>query len=332
MLPITQQEWQKAAEMNNVLNVSIYELDKYQSGSEIRHEQFLLLKILWMPHQQADFSRSQNRQKWLSEQHYKKAKDLLGDLNCWNLYLTSLRDHPPASLRNRAFPDLGTFTLVRYHQCQVERAKTTENTSCKFSPVASRTRDAIKGRSFAGSSVEQATPSRIPRPTSTFTRSIEPVTPARMIKDLESLQLDSEDRDSAISAQYPQSGTLSDYSPMDAGLAANFPATEDEQIVNTALILFLNAVTIHFGVPADWTLHRKALRLGEKGNRGFEARVDGFLRSYKDEIKAILEVKPCTRDSKIDKIRMQEGAQMAAWISQYPGDYESFRKNNKPMR
>lgn len=53
----------------------------------------------------------------------------------------------------------------------------------------------------------------------------------------------------------------------------------------------------------------------------YEARVDGFLRRHggNDEIMAIVEVKPCARASPGQTtIRMQEGAQMAAWISQHP--------------
>ena len=36
-----------------------------------------------------------------------------------------------------------------------------------------------------------------------------------------------------------------------------YPPTRDEQIVNTALIVFLNALTMHFDFYSNWTLHRK---------------------------------------------------------------------------
>ena len=55
----------------------------------------------------------------------------------------------------------------------------------------------------------------------------------------------------------------------------DFPAADDEQIVNSALVFFLNAVVIHFVRKADWTLHRKIFRIGksDKNNKeGFEAR------------------------------------------------------------
>lgn len=92
-----------------------------------------------------------------------------------------------------------------------------------------------------------------------------------------------------------------------------FPKNPDEQIVNTALIDFLEAITIHLPCPAHWSLHRKAFRI-----QGFEARVDGYLaQGGTGHIKAIIEVKAALRNrqGELSRVRMQEGAQMAAWIS-----------------
>ena len=103
--------------------------------------------------------------------------------------------------------------------------------------------------------------------------------------------------------------------------------------MNAALVLFLNTITMYFEVDSDWTLHRKPFKLGVDGGKLFEARFDGYLRSREsDQITAILEVKPAIRAKQPLKIRMQESAQMAAWISNYPGDYESYRKSKKLMR
>src|SRR5262249_45241365 len=107
---------------------------------------------------------------------------------------------------------------------------------------------------------------------------------------------------------------------------AQFPPTDDEQIVNAALVLFLKAVTMHFVGDVYWTFHRKAFRIGNGGKKnkpGYEARVDGYLcRCSDNKVMAILETKPCVRQSHDHKILMQESAQMAAWISQFPENYK----------
>jgi hypothetical protein len=94
------------------------------------------------------------------------------------------------------------------------------------------------------------------------------------------------------------------------------PTHKDEQIFNSALVLFLKAVTVHFVGDANWSVQRKAFHIADKGEKIFEARVDGVLFRRRDhQIMAILEVKPCVRGKKEADIQRQEAAQMAAWTS-----------------
>ena len=90
--------------------------------------------------------------------------------------------------------------------------------------------------------------------------------------------------------------------------------------MNVALVDFLNAVRWFFVRDSDWSFERKAFQIGnKKSGQGFEARVDGLLRRVSDNnILAIVEVKPCVRLNQATNIRMQESAQMAAWISDFP--------------
>ncbi|KAI1127192.1 hypothetical protein F5Y10DRAFT_243355 [Nemania abortiva] len=86
---------------------------------------------------------------------------------------------------------------------------------------------------------------------------------------------------------------------------------------------------------ARWTVQRQSLILGVGGEKVYEARVDGVLRSRGGEVKAIVEVKPCTRSSKPKEIRWQEAAQMAAWICSHPpsaGELLEMREKNKKAR
>jgi hypothetical protein len=73
-----------------------------------------------------------------------------------------------------------------------------------------------------------------------------------------------------------------------------YPPTKDEQIVNTALIVLLNALTTHFDFYSNWTLHRKPFTATFE-NAQFEARTDGYLDSPGGKTRVIIEVKPVLR-------------------------------------
>ncbi|KAK5637612.1 hypothetical protein RRF57_013327 [Xylaria bambusicola] len=113
-----------------------------------------------------------------------------------------------------------------------------------------------------------------------------------------------------------------------------FKAIQDEQIVNTALIEYLNALAIHCkDLKANWTLHRLPLVTRDnQREKIYEARVDGYLRRRRDgKPLAVIEVKPFTRTRKPDDIRMQESAQMAAWINQYQPSNTDLEGNIKRL-
>ena len=128
---------------------------------------------------------------------------------------------------------------------------------------------------------------------------------------------------------------LSPISPLSNEEISFYKATIDEQIVNTALIVFLSALTLNCpAVKGSWSLHRAPFVAKDtSGNKLYEARVDGYLINPRGEITAIVEVKPFLREKEKKRtIRIQEGGQMAAWISQYPShDLEDQRRMNKDM-
>lgn len=125
-----------------------------------------------------------------------------------------------------------------------------------------------------------------------------------------------------------ESDILSPFSP---AAAASFPPTKDEQIVNLALVLLLKAVTVHFVGRANWSIQRMAFHVADKGDKKFQARVDGvLLHRYDNRVVAILEVKPFVRGKKEAAIQRQEAAQMAAWISSSSED-EAEVEAVKPM-
>src|SRR5271156_2624486 len=92
-----------------------------------------------------------------------------------------------------------------------------------------------------------------------------------------------------------------------------YPPTEDEQIVNAALLNFLTVVTIaHPNVCLRWCSARRALQfVCNAPNRGavkYQARTDGYLRGLKQsQAYAIVEVKPYIREEN-PRTRWQETA------------------------
>ena len=99
--------------------------------------------------------------------------------------------------------------------------------------------------------------------------------------------------------------------------------SKDETIVTAALCSFLNNVILHTHAKVEWAELREAFSCQDATGKGFEARIDANMR-IKGQRKtiAIAEVKPCTRNAKLGPIRMQETAQMAAWICEYPPQFD----------
>ncbi|RDW84141.1 uncharacterized protein DSM5745_04467 [Aspergillus mulundensis] len=101
-----------------------------------------------------------------------------------------------------------------------------------------------------------------------------------------------------------------------------YAPSQDEQIVNTALVDFLSALTLHTLLPLRWSMHRVPLK-ANFGNASYEARTDGYLDMTGVErrgqrIRALIEVKAVYRNRKRAAIRMQEAAQTVAWLASYP--------------
>ena len=93
------------------------------------------------------------------------------------------------------------------------------------------------------------------------------------------------------------------------------PPPLDEQTVNMFLLNLLMAITAET-VPfhTRWSARRNSLLF--KGKVQYSARTDGHLRSKHDQIYGLIEVKPHGRIDNPIGIRLQESAQIAAYISQ----------------
>lgn len=310
-LPATPAEWHEQIANAGLQGLSVFDLANYDSGSGITHNQYLLLRVLWLKKDQYEFS--ERVLDWIPGEELKEAKHLLSRLGTWHKYLKSF-EQTAAELNQQILPDIGTFSLVRDSQCDVERIDRDNSTgSSKFSPIAHRTRN----RTALQNSLQgPGTPTPAQR--------ISYQTPEVLKKAFDKLDLDDTPFLSE-SSEAMESDILSPFSPE---AAAFFPATKDEQIVNLALVLFLKAVTVHFIGRAHWSIERTAFHVADNGDKKFQARVDGvLLRHYDNRVVAILEVKPFVREKKEAAIQRQEAAQMAAWISSHSRKVDAV----KPM-
>lgn len=301
-LPSTTSKWKQYVRDADLENETIHTFQNVSSASAIGFDQFLLLQVLWTSKRSTqDLFQSRDNPTGIQQKHYKDAvKDLL-QADFWTDYVDSFQIPGLHSL-SRPFPNIGSMSQVRYYQLLCTAVPKTDQCTPKFTPMKTRLQTKM-----AAAKIQQ--PPQTPTPITGKMASI-----ANYFGDM---TLDASPEDA--SPETPeQSSHIFTFDSPESGDALS-PPTEDEQIVNTALLLFLNAITFHFAIPAKWSLQRKAFKFGIDNNKLFEARVDGYLLCIDDDrIKAIIEVKPFVLNSNPDPVQMQEASQMAAWISSDP--------------
>lgn len=286
-LPKTPVEWHTLIAHRGLEKSTIHTVD-LASASKIGLDQFLLLRVLWKKKPRKDLIKFLEIQGWMR----KAQKELLG-LQSWSKYCNSFG----AGERN---PE-GTFAIVRHYQIEATKTDGTPTPTMFDTPIAKRTR---------GQRVQQIQLEMRNMHLSTPTRKS-----TNVPENWSCSESEDEDEPTPDRPETPVPHEL---------VNVMYPPTKDEQIVNTALIVLLNALTIHLdSFSSKWTLHRKAF-IATFGEAAFEARTDGYLNNRQGKPSVIVEVKPVMRSTKLSAIRMQESAQMIAWIKS--DDYETQRK------
>ena len=345
MLPTNEEKWQDMMRklgytQPNQRLTSI----RMMSASKMDLSQFLFLRVLWkirLPANQlwADLT---NGSLSIANGALSKAKNFLENLASWNKYLSQIRTKPSASFPASHNPLTNaldaaavesTFALVLLYQRKsfgMDEAP----------PPGEDLNKVVMGKSpVRQPSIFQdpqtPTPSRPSNPSSINLRD-------EFASGDEGMELDNVQENKEVSlaksietmnhTETPQTtvsqrfGESSPRSPLSGPKAKDYKAVEDEQIVNSALILFLQSLSLHYpSVPGEWSLYRQAFTLTDPSNsdsKVYEARVDGVFRDATSGLpKMIVEVKPYLRRSTLgvyDKIRIQEGAQIAAWVGTHP--------------
>ena len=344
-LPKDKNEWLKMFEPHLQANESksIHQRQDFDSGSSIERVQFLQLRVLWK--EGSKTALSNGKADWiLDKKCWEDAIEMLdkdsiyGQQIHWPEYLESLQDRNSEALDKdpSALPS-GTFHSARLRQHQVivrlSDQPTCQLTKFHVSPPQTRSQTARQRQN------EPDSPSPLPRGAPTGIGS------ARLaIDDSSKPEIADDFGFEALSMnethQTPESSSLKLATPLPPALSLVSPfgsvesvqhdasfidpkemnrVAEDEQIVNGALIDFLNAI-IPRASGLVWSDYRHPFNfIINNGLQGFQARVDGVMRAWgRREVLAIAEVKPFSRYKNRSRIRMQESAQMSSWICEYP--------------
>ncbi|GKZ20428.1 hypothetical protein AbraIFM66951_002716 [Aspergillus brasiliensis] len=296
-LPSNAQEWEDAMAELELTGKTVHGAE-LASASKIEFKQFMLLRVLWVTHHAVDLPKMlPGFNGWIA-----KAEKMLKGYKSWDIYCQSF---------TRPDSGEGNFYFARQYQLEVTNTKDETDPESLTTPVAHRTRAHLLGRQRADEYMES--PSRSTNISAAL--NIEDLRIYDPLDDSEALAPETPIHETLI----PETPTLNP-SPFAEITAAPkemenqlYPPTKDEQIVNCALVIFLNALTVPFKLANNWTLHRKVFKAKFDG-ASFEARTDGYLDDRRGKAQAIIEVKPVRRSKKSVPIQMQESAQMVAWI------------------
>lgn len=285
-LPANHRMWQKVIKAHNLVDKTVHTAE-LASASKIEFRQFLLLCVLW----KTRIGDRLTRLPSVLEPYHTQARVLLDESQSWASYCSGIEKGETPE---------GTFAIARYYQMKAATGGKHMRPDSFDTPVAKRT------RSHTMRSLEQDFRNLQADETPSKTRIPVPRTPN--YEDLFGVE-------SVASSPPPRAPTPAILVPEDLQKMM-FPPTKDEQIVNAALVVFLNALTIHFSdiKHCEWTMHRKSF-VSKFEDEEFESRTDGYLGDGKGNPYALIEVKPIARTvTSQSQIQMQEGSQMASWI------------------
>ncbi|KAK2810685.1 hypothetical protein FQN50_002728 [Emmonsiellopsis sp. PD_5] len=277
------------------------------------------------------------------KEHLDAVKKHLEDRKDYKDYLDDVQDVRNGRRPLGTLPNLGLFGLARHFQQQITNKDIFES-SVKYviSPIATRSRAAAAARQdhseeksgHSGLDLRGSGALRSSTPSVATSRSSSEGHPPYGESPLASRGRATHDPEMASSQDSQGQGSpegsdpehsrspanttsaLSDWSAVSA-TAANilYVPTADETIVNTFLILLLNALGFGYtSVTAEWVLERLMLK-HTFGASELEARTDGCLRTKTEQVTAIVEVKPHIRSKNRVAITMQETTQALLWIA-----------------
>ncbi|KAJ3528050.1 hypothetical protein NM208_g10400 [Fusarium decemcellulare] len=241
--------WQRLAKKNPLISKTIHTYQNLKSVSRVDVEQFLLLHAVWPARRLSHrFKDDCEDNHWVRRRTLDFAKKHLEGLDAWKSYEESFFKHTTPE---------GTFGLVHYYQ---QLCSNNENAvslvsqpKIEFSPRPSLRPSQRTTRQDRAAYPE--TPTRDPKGGGA-SDSVGETTGLFCGLNLGSGSSGS----SVFSSPLSQ---LEYFSPVTIDINKQYQAIENEQIVNTALILLLNALTLRCepAKGSEWTLHWQSPRL-----------------------------------------------------------------------
>lgn len=330
-IPQDRDEWESIIAARELDQKSIHTFQRASSASGISYEQYLLLQVTW----RAD-DKDNAIVDLLDEDNGKWAKGVLAnkpDNPAWCQYWSSIDN--VKTIPHGRFEDIGRMSLVLYYQLLCFDTRHSAIDTPKIGMVTRSQSEALRRE-------QQQSPT--PRGQDIFDMNEEFSEDENEneggeeqddddeddVQDIVHLQLDKLNlKKKAIELSTPP-GSISKGAPLYSPVTSSilYPRSDDEQIINTALILYLTSLVLFFDISAEWSMYRKSFHLGgrKKKDKIFQACVDGYLwTDNKDEARIIVEVKPFLRFENLKIIQMQEAAQMAAWICSQPKNHKVVR-------
>ncbi|KAK2763953.1 hypothetical protein FQN54_009572 [Arachnomyces sp. PD_36] len=296
-IPTAPGRWRELASKKRVESKTVFELPDFNSGSKIEDKQFLTLHVLWKSRNSTEFK----PQNW-GFSGFKGLEQLPKDNHLdsnknWKDYTEMSGE------RTKGSPHLGTFDMLWEYQRIVDGLRVN-------GPELNKVRD--QDYLYSPSAAAKARKDGL----------------GGLTEEMEVVSLNDDSEDSETTPQDVMHQLFSPVAPGDTDEYGSFNNVDDEQIVNTALILLLQGICLRAPQveKTEWTLQRKAFDFAtntadNESIKLFQARTDGHLRIAMEEGKesrslAILEVKAKMRNAA--EPYMQESAQMAAWIHAEP--------------
>ncbi|KAL8346407.1 hypothetical protein RB598_000352 [Gaeumannomyces tritici] len=338
--PADPAQWQEEIAASDLGGQSIHDGEFTASASKATWDQFLLLRALYINDKPKSASLLDEGPLLDDSGYIQDAKTALQDKDTsnatgWEAYLFNLGHLRQTAATDRPFPCLKSFSLPRYFQLLAANPQglndddDDDDNDSVMAYYAPPTRSDACGGSDTGNM--SAIVNRSFPETPTRTRDAMDVDVAG------DAPASSPDSGSSVASPPRNRILFAPVSPVPvtAEEAKQLKAGLDEQIVNSALVMFLIAITIHHkGVKGAWSPHRHPFTIytgqPSRENKIFTAVVDGYFATFPGpgrmpEITAIAEVKPHHREAEINGIRMQEACQLAAWISQYPPRDDQYK-------
>lgn len=301
-------EWKQDAERQflkvDVEALLLSNLSNDISASKLAYKDFLCLNVLWDTHKATNF----HIKDYVDGASIQMARASLDGKQCCNTFYENMSK---GAKEAKEYPEDSIFALVGLYMdlvFRLDQSTATESPKVLLSPRVTR------------SMQRHATSA--------------PETPGDVeMMDVSDMMQQSDEDEWMSSEPATASSSRSGPEGWSPGHASEFTPTEDEVVVNMALVLLLNALTERKdGMRSKgyrWLPNRDVFKIllppptsaspsstkVVKPQKLLEARTDGCLRHTPSNLSAaILEVKPGIRAKDVVTIQWQEGAQMAAQI------------------